>query len=295
LSLATPNFCAGTVSVIFTTAAEAVLRDAGRRLQQSFSNRFTGLRDAERCRLQEAISIRLFGGSRVSEKKYLDLQLSELKFANVDTTGEFSGYGSTFGNVDQGGDVVAPGAFAKSLDDHRARGSAPAMLWAHDPAQVIGKWESITEDRHGLAVKGVLAPTPKGQEVRALLKMGAVTGMSIGYRTGDAEYNRDGARVLKQLELHEISVVSMPMNRNATVTAAKNGGFESIKEWERGWRESRGWSRSRASRFASATWKHYTEAEHGGEIADLQAQLEEFDTQTAIRILQTAAQRIRNL
>jgi HK97 family phage prohead protease len=230
----------------------------------------------------------------VSETKYLDCQFLDLKRDAVATTGEFSGHGAVFSNVDQGGDIIAPGAFRKTLRDHSSRGTLPPMLWAHDSKTVIGRWDELREDDHGLFVKGTLAPTDKGQEVRTLLKMGAVNGMSIGYLPTDSEFNRAGNRVLNEIDLHEISIVAMPMNRSAVVTTAKEHGIESITDYEKVMKNAFKWSRTRATRFASATYKHFVEAEAGGELAEISAFAEELDQQNAIRILETAAQRMRS-
>jgi len=126
------------------------------------------------------------------------------------------GYGSTFGNVDVVNDVVVSGAFTKSLAKQSVR-----MLWNHDFNQVIGKWESVTEDEKGLKVVGRFANTPKAQEVRELVKMGAVDSFSIGYRVKDFEYDAKGVRLLKEVDLFEISVVTVPANSQAMVTAVK--------------------------------------------------------------------------
>jgi len=135
---------------------------------------------------------------------------------------EFDGHGSIFGNVDLGGDIVIPGAFKRSLAQHKENGGMPAMFWMHDPAKVPGKWLDMGEDSRGLSVKGVLAPTPLGDEVHTLLKMDAVSGMSIGYRTLDHDYDRDGNRLIKEAELWEVSVVSLPMNPLARVVHVKS-------------------------------------------------------------------------
>jgi HK97 family phage prohead protease len=134
---------------------------------------------------------------------------------------EFEGYGSTFGNVDLGGDVVIPGAFAKTLKAHRGNGTLPAMFWMHQPDKVPGKWLDMSEDSSGLYVKGVLAPTPLGDEIHALLKMEAVRGLSIGYQVEDDAYDKAGNRLLKEIDLWEVSPVSLAMNPLAQVTHAK--------------------------------------------------------------------------
>lgn len=135
---------------------------------------------------------------------------------------EFDGHGSVFGNEDLGGDVVVPGAFRKSLAEHREAGSLPQMFWMHDPAQVAGKWTDMSEDETGLKVKGVLADTPLGNEIHTLLKMDAVRGLSIGYRTIAQDWKDDGTRLIKEAELWEVSVVSLPMNPLAQVAHVKS-------------------------------------------------------------------------
>ena len=135
---------------------------------------------------------------------------------------EFEGHGSVFNNVDLGGDVVMPGAFKRTLAQHRKAGSLPQMFWMHDPSRVPGKWLEMGEDSDGLTVKGVLADTPLGNEIHTLLKMDAVKGLSIGYSTVDQDFTNDGNRLLKELELWEVSVVSLPMNPLAQVAHAKS-------------------------------------------------------------------------
>ena len=135
---------------------------------------------------------------------------------------EFSGHGSIFGNEDLGGDVVVPGAFKRSLAQHRKTKSLPQMFWMHDPSRVPGKWVSMGEDQDGLKVKGVLAETPLGDEIHTLLEMDAVRGLSIGYRTVDQDYDDEGRRLIKEVDLWEVSVVSLPMNPLAQVAHVKS-------------------------------------------------------------------------
>lgn len=135
---------------------------------------------------------------------------------------EFEGRGSVFRNVDLGGDIVAPGAFRKTLAEHQKAGTLPQMFWMHDPSRVPGKWLDMRETDEGLHVKGVLADTDLGNEIHVLLKMSAVRGLSIGYRPTDVDYNKDGDRILKSIELWEVSVVSLPMNPLAQVQHVKS-------------------------------------------------------------------------
>jgi HK97 family phage prohead protease len=143
----------------------------------------------------------------------------EIKFAA--DSGEITGYGSTFNNVDHGGDVCAAGCFTKSLAEHKAAGTMPAMLWGHDASEPVGVWTEAAEDQRGLKLKGKLTmQTQRGAEARALAKDGALA-LSIGYRTRDAEYD-DGARILRDVKLFEVSLVGMPMNDQARILSVKS-------------------------------------------------------------------------
>jgi uncharacterized protein len=139
---------------------------------------------------------------------------------------EFEGYGSVFNNLDLTGDVVAPGAFKGSLSEHKSAGTMPLMFWMHKPDHVPGAWVSMREDARGLSVKGVLAQTPLGDEMRSLLGIKALRGLSIGFRTRDAEWiddeERGAYRVIKEVDLVEVSLVSLAANPLAEVTAAKS-------------------------------------------------------------------------
>lgn len=136
-------------------------------------------------------------------------------------TGELEGLASTFGNIDLHGDIVQRGAFAKSLSEHRAASSMPSMLWHHDPSEPIGVWLEARETEHGLKMRGRLTlATQRGAEALALAKDGALA-LSIGFRTRDAGYEK-GRRILKDLALLETSLVSMPANPLAKITAVKS-------------------------------------------------------------------------
>lgn len=130
------------------------------------------------------------------------------------------GYASLFGMKDQGGDVVMPGAYGASLKRLSAKGGKVKMLWQHDPTQPIGVWDEVREDATGLWVKGrILAEVDRGREALALLSAGAIDGLSIGYRTVKAERDGKGQRLLSELELWEVSLVTFPMLPEARVAA----------------------------------------------------------------------------
>jgi len=130
------------------------------------------------------------------------------------------GYASLFGRVDQGGDIVQKGAYADSLKRLGVRGGRVKMLWQHDPGQPIGIWDEVREDATGLWVKGrILTEVERGREVAALVQAGAIDGLSIGYRTVRAERDGKGKRLLSELELWEVSLVTFPMLPEARVAA----------------------------------------------------------------------------
>ena len=122
------------------------------------------------------------------------------------------GYASLFDRPDRGGDIVERGAFSKSLKALKSQARTVKMLWQHDPSQPIGLWEEIAEDARGLKVRGrILTNVVKGREAAALVAAGAIDGLSIGYRTRRSSKDKQGRRVLKELELWEVSIVTFPM------------------------------------------------------------------------------------
>ncbi|MGJ0506167.1 MAG: phage major capsid protein [Methylocystis sp.] len=160
----------------------------------------------------------------MTETKHLDLDL-ELKFATGQETGAFEGLAAGYGNVDRGGDILAPGAFAESLAQHKAAGTMPALLWQHDATQPIGVVDSLAETPMGLRIKGRLAlDTIKGAEARSLAQMGALQGLSIGYRAIKATRDARGVRTITAAYLGEISFVTVPMNERAKITNVKAAG-----------------------------------------------------------------------
>ena len=130
------------------------------------------------------------------------------------------GYASRFGAADQGGDVVTKGAYTRSLERLGTEGRQVKMLWQHDPTQPIGIWDEVREDERGLYVKGrLLDSVARAREAAALIGAGAIDGLSIGYRTVKATKNDKGQRLLTELELWEVSLVTFPMLPSARVGA----------------------------------------------------------------------------
>ena len=155
----------------------------------------------------------------------------EAKFSPPSDAGSFEGLASVFDQKDLIGDVVAPGAFRRTLQEHKAANRMPPMLWGHDRNEPIGRWLDIRETSKGLQVKGQLTlDVQRAREARALLLDGAVSGLSFGFNTKVAE-RRGSGRLIKDVDLYECSLVSMPCAPNARVSSVKstsNGGRRSI-------------------------------------------------------------------
>lgn len=165
------------------------------------------------------------------EHKYAQAARAEEAGFTVSEGRVISGYTSLFGRMDQGGDVVQQGAYAASLKRLDASGRRIKMLWQHDPAQPIGIWDEVHEDTKGLWVKGRLLPeVEKGREAAALLAAGAIDGLSIGYRTVRAERDGKGQRLLQELELWEVSLVTFPMLPDARVGSKTTSLERSLKD-----------------------------------------------------------------
>ena len=180
--------------------------------------------------------------------KKLDLQKLELKFVGEGMT--FSGYASVFGGVDSYGDTIDPKAYEKTLTD---RTRPIRMRWNHY-GPVIGKWLRMTTDNVGLFVEGELTPGHSTAiDTYASLKHGAIDGLSIGYIAKSAIENPDGTRLLKEIELIEISIVEEPADINATVSNIKSAieKANSIREIEATLRDSAGLSRLEACAVVS--------------------------------------------
>ena len=167
--------------------------------------------------------------------------------------GTVEGYGSVFGVRDNYDDVIAKGAFIQSLKDHKAAGTMPAMLWQHDADKPIGVWTEMVEDEKGLRIKGQLAmETVKGKEAHALLKMGALNGLSIGFVSKEWAYDRETeVRTLTAIDLWEVSLVTFPANEKARVTNVKSADeMATPKDAEKALRDA-GFSKSDATAFVS--------------------------------------------
>tara|TARA_R100001510_G_C7646394_1_gene203703 strand:- start:747 stop:1619 length:873 start_codon:yes stop_codon:yes gene_type:complete len=176
--------------------------------------------------------------------------------------GTFSGYASVFGNKDLGGDVVVRGAFKESIRKKKAKNIK--FLYMHKTDKPIGVFTKVDEDDRGLQVEGKLAlGTQLGKETYELMKMGAITGLSIGYKVDAKGYSydeRSRRRKLKEVDLMEISAVTFPMNPKAQIRQVK-GTEITIREWEDLLRDVAQLSRTESKIAAKAVIKALSQRE----------------------------------
>ena len=179
-----------------------------------------------------------------------------LEIKAVQEDGFFSGYGAVFGNIDWYNDVILPGAFTASLEEWAARNKFPPVLWNHNDGEPIGVYTKLYEDDKGLYVEGKLLidDVPRAKSTHALLKAGAIDGLSIGYITRKANKQTNGIRELVELGLTEISIVTKPANERTLITSVKSkldeGELPTLPEFEKFLRES-GFSKNQATAIAS--------------------------------------------
>ncbi|MES2749909.1 MAG: HK97 family phage prohead protease [Pseudomonadota bacterium] len=140
---------------------------------------------------------------------------------SLTSDGNVEGYASLFGEVDQARDMVMPGAFTQTLKQRGLR-KIP-MLFQHDPSEPVGVWLDLHEDFRGLWARGRLIPdVARARELLALVREGAIDGLSIGYRTVRGQIDpRTRIRKLYQVDLWEISIVTFPLLAGARVRAVK--------------------------------------------------------------------------
>lgn len=177
---------------------------------------------------------------------------------------KFAGFAST-SDLDQGGDIIVKGAWARTVAE---RGQKVKMLWGHKSDMMpLGKFTMIEEREAGLYVEGKISETSHGKDVMTLLRDGAIDSMSIGYIAKESDYRDDGVRVIKDLDLFEVSLVNFPMNEKAIITQVKNQF--NPRELERVLCEA-GYSNSQAKRIASVGIKSLREADEERKTIDEQ-------------------------
>ncbi|GLK90036.1 HK97 family phage prohead protease [Pseudomonas turukhanskensis] len=197
----------------------------------------------------------------------------QFKFAASDQAGTFSGIASPYGGEpDAHGDLIAPGAYTKSLDRHAKAGTRPALLWQHDQSNPVGVWLEFEDTTDGLLAHGRLTTdVPQAKAAYSLMMDGALA-LSIGYTipAGGAEIV-NGARLLKEIDLIEVSLVALPANPAARITSVKS--FDPCnpnpREFERAARDALGLSAREAKRLMAGGWNGLVRDEQPDDSADL--------------------------
>ena len=207
------------------------------------------------------------------KRKNLTLAATGLKMTGDGR--KFSGYASAFGGVDSYGDTILPGAYKATIGE---RSRPIAMRWNHY-GPVIGKWTKMEEDETGLFVEGELTQGHSvAEDAYALLKHGAVTGLSIGYRAVKEMENDTGGYDLAEIDLIEISVVESPADLAAQVSNVKSDIKEadSLKDYERILRDA-GFTRADATALVSGIKSlHQSDSEAESQTAAIAGLFQQF-------------------
>lgn len=211
------------------------------------------------------------------------LKLTECKLAVTETaadTMQFSGYGAVFGNVDAYGDIIEKGAFSAYLDDIKTgKQDWPAMLQQHGGWGInstdltpVGVYSELTEDEFGLKTTGILADTTDGIDLYKLMKMQprpALSGLSIGYYVREFEFGAKTdpfERLIKKIDLVEISLVTFPANAKARISGVKSALEMTDHQLERTLRDVLGLSQKEAKTAIARGFRALrTDADAGSE------------------------------
>ncbi|KQV78481.1 peptidase U35 [Massilia sp. Root351] len=215
----------------------------------------------------------------------------ELDVKSVAESGIFTGYGSVFGVVDSYSEVVAPGAFKNSLAQLAAKGRSLPILWQHRTGEPIGAWTSLKEDGHGLLGDGELW-LDDAQYARIAYKgmqSKSITGLSIGYYVIKSSYNeKTGIRTLEELDLVEVSIVTVPANDEARIDSIKSriahGSLPDMPDFEKFLHEA-GFSKHQAAQIANRGLKQLLQNEPDNDSASELAALLQHTSNFSLPIL----------
>ncbi|MDO5769448.1 MAG: HK97 family phage prohead protease [Psychrobacter sp.] len=219
-----------------------------------------------------------------------DLKTKDVNFEvkAVSDDGLFSGYCSVFDVIDSYGDVVKKGAYAETIKAWQAKNKMPPILWQHNRGEVIGVWTKLYEDEHGLYGEGRLLvnDVARAKEAHALMKHGAIDGLSIGYRVKKWSYNEDDEVLeLLEIDLKEVSVVTFPANEDSLIDNVKStlmkGDLPTLPEFEKFLREA-GFSKTQATAIAGHGLRQLLQGEPDNtkqqpDVSDLLTQLKTFN------------------
>lgn len=165
--------------------------------------------------------------NKVSNQDKLEKKCSIFEIKSLDKIGKFCGYASVFNIEDSYKDTIVVGAFSNTLKTKNVK-SDIKLLWQHDQTKPIGYFNIIKEDSIGLYVEGqIMLDIQQGLEAYNLIKNKSVNGLSIGYSVKKSDFNKiKKSRILKEVELFEISIVTFPANEYANITFCKSKNLE---------------------------------------------------------------------
>jgi HK97 family phage prohead protease len=193
----------------------------------------------------------------------------EFEIKQVTEEGQLEGYASTFNNKDRGDDIVEPGAFTKTIAAAEKKGRLPKMLDHHNLREPVGAWDFFKEDRKGLFAQGHLVlAVQRAKELHALLQEKVMDGLSIGFKAVKFMIDeKSGVRRLMEVDLFEVSIVTLGMNPKALVTGVKGyeGMIENVREFESFLREVGGFSRKEAKLLTGHGFKELLVQRDAGE------------------------------
>lgn len=158
----------------------------------------------------------------------------------ADEAGKISGFFSTYEKTpDSYGDIIMPGAFTKTIEKRKETGHPFPLCFNHDFDKVIGACNTIEERKQGPYIEADFLDTQLGQDVRKMVRSGAIYQFSFAYdvlgsREPNEEERKNGVlNVLTEVEVYEVSVVTVPANQNAQVTEIKSAIETAVKAGRR--------------------------------------------------------------
>ena len=178
----------------------------------------------------------------------------DFEIKGIDEAGKFSGYASTFGNVDLVGDIVQKGSFLKTLQ----KGADKVfMFWQHDSSVIVGEFTKLVEDEKGLFFEGQLfiKNIQQATEAHFLMRKGLIKSVSIGFRLDEKSFDQNNNRLLKEIDLMEISLVTFPANPEATIDRVKSLDDMTEREFEKSLRDVVGLSKKQSKALMSGGYK----------------------------------------
>ena len=151
---------------------------------------------------------------------FISSEIEKASSSKKDKNLKIAGYANTTAK-DRAGDIVTANAWAKGVDNFRRN---PVLLYQHKHDCPIGKVNKITVDKKGIFVEAAVSEAAESNHgIQTLIKDGALKSFSVGFKVKDGKYNRDeDSMYITDVELLEISVVSVPCNQDSLFSVRKS-------------------------------------------------------------------------